>query len=288
MVSFSANFVRRRADRVGFTLIELLVCIAMIAILAAMLLPVLGSARSRGQSAACLNNHRQLTLACLMYADDSRDTMPYNLGESEIRRTQAEQRFLNWNSSVMTWELDSDNTNVALVTTGGIGPYTGGSAAIYRCPADRAVSEVQANAGWTARVRSISMNAMVGDAGEFSNAGANVNNPNYKQFFRLSQIPKPNMIFVFMEEHPDSVNDGYFLNKHRAGQWLDLPASFHNRSANLTFADGHAELRKWRSASTCPPARPDAANLPFEIPLWDRADYDWLMARTSVYYSTPK
>jgi len=95
MAIFSANLVRRRADPVAFTLIELLVCIAIIAILAAMLLPVLGPARSRGQSAASLNKHRQLTLACLMHADDSRDTMPYNLGESEIRRTQAEQRFLN-------------------------------------------------------------------------------------------------------------------------------------------------------------------------------------------------
>jgi prepilin-type processing-associated H-X9-DG protein len=269
-------------------LIELLVCIAMIAILAAMLLPVLGSARVKGQAAACLNSHRQLMLACLMYAEDSRDTMPYNLGESEIRRTQADQRFLNWNSSVMSWELDSDNTNVTLVTTGGIGPYTGGSAAIYRCPADRAVSEVQADAGWTARVRTISMNAMVGDAGEFSNAGANVNNPNYKQFFRLSQIPKPNMIFVFMEEHPDSINDGYFLNKHRSMQWLDLPASFHNGAANLTFADGHAESHTWLSSSTRPPARPDAANLPFEIPPQERVDYDWLMARTSIYFSTAK
>ena len=155
MVSFSANFSETSRRSCGRShLIELLVCIAMIAILAAMLLPVLGSAKIPGRSRqACLNNHRQLTLACLMYADDSRDTMPYNLGESEIRRTQAEQRFLNWNSSVMTWELDSDNTNVALVTTGGIGPYTGGSPAIYRCPADRAVSEVQADAGWTARVR---------------------------------------------------------------------------------------------------------------------------------------
>jgi len=287
MDGFSAISVRRPAGRVGFTLIELLVCIAMIAILAALLLPVLGSAKIRGQGMACLNHHRQLTLACLMYADDSRDTMPYNLGESEIRRTQLEQRLLNWNSSVMSWELDSDNTNVALVTTGGIGPYTGNSPAVYRCPADRVVSPRQADAGWTSRVRSISMNAMVGNAGEFSQAGANTNNPNYKQFFRLSQIPKPASIFVFIEEHPDSSNDGYFLNKHRSGQWLDLPASWHGGAANLTFADGHAEQRKWRSTSTRPPPLPDAANLPFEIPPWDRADYDWLMTRTSVYSPAP-
>jgi len=277
-----------RSERGGFTLIELLVCIGIIAILAAMLLPVLGSARDRGMAAACMNNHRQLTLACIMYADDSSDTMPYNLGEAEIRTTQAEQRFLNWSSSVMTWELDSDNTNVALVTMGGIGPYTGNSAAIYRCPADRVVSDIQAKAGWSSRVRTISMNAMVGDAGEFSQTGANRNNPNYKQFFRLSQIPRPAAIFVFIEEHPDSINDGYFLNKHRTGQWLDLPASFHKGSANLTFADGHVELHKWLSSSTRPPARPDAANLPFEIPPDDQADYRWLMARTSIYFPDPK
>jgi prepilin-type N-terminal cleavage/methylation domain-containing protein len=54
----------------GFTLIELLVVIAIIALLLALLIPVLGRAREMGQRAVCLNNLRKLTLAWLAYTDD--------------------------------------------------------------------------------------------------------------------------------------------------------------------------------------------------------------------------
>jgi prepilin-type processing-associated H-X9-DG protein len=143
------------------------------------------------------------------------------------------------------------------------------------------VSDLQASAGWRARVRSVSMNAMIGNAGEFIQQGANVNNPDYRQFFKVGQIPRPSQIFVFIEEHPDSINDGYFLNKPDSLEWRDLPASYHNGSANLSFADGHAETHQWRFASTKPPARPDAAHLPFPVPPAERADFGWLMERTS-------
>jgi prepilin-type processing-associated H-X9-DG protein len=194
----------------------------------------------------------------------------------------AQRQFLNWSSSIMSWELDPDNTNTVLLTQGGIGVYLARNAAIYRCPSDRVVSDIQADAGWTQRVRTISLNAMIGNAGDFSKTGANVNNPSYRQFFRSTQIPRPSMIFTFIEEHPDSVNDGYFVNKHYSRQWRDLPASFHRQSANLAFADGHAENHRWRSSTTLPPARPDAAGLPMNIPGTELEDYEWLMARTSI------
>jgi prepilin-type processing-associated H-X9-DG protein len=126
------------------------------------------------------------------------------------------------------------------------------------------------------------MNAMAGNAGQFSQSGANVNNPYYRQFFRVSQMPQPSRIFVFIEEHPDSIDDGYFLNKPDSLRWMDLPASWHKRAANLTFGDGHLETHKWRFPSTQPPSRPDAAHLPFPVPPAERADFDWLMARTSL------
>jgi prepilin-type N-terminal cleavage/methylation domain-containing protein/prepilin-type processing-associated H-X9-DG protein len=272
----------RRSGFSGFTLIELLTVIAVIAILAALLLPTLAAAKSKAHAISCLSNERQLMLASLVYVGDFNDALPYNLGAGEIKKLEAQSQFLNWSSPVMSWELDSDNTNAVLLTDGGIGPYASGTSRLYRCPTDSVVSDIQVQAGWTARVRSISMNAMVGNAGQYIKAGANVNNPYHQQFLKLGQIPQPSQIFVLTEEHPDSVNDGYFLNKPDSMQWLDLPASYHNGAANLAFADGHLETHKWLFASTKPPARPDAAQLPFSVPVTERADFDWLMARTTI------
>jgi prepilin-type N-terminal cleavage/methylation domain-containing protein/prepilin-type processing-associated H-X9-DG protein len=277
----------RRSRGEGFTLLELLVTVAVIVILASLLLPALAGAKAKGTAISCLNNERQLMLACLLYAGDYEDALPYNLGTDEIKSKVEQQQFLNWTSPVMTWEQDSDNTNTVLLTQGGIGPYTGGAAKIYRCPSDHAVSDVQAQVGWSARVRSISMNAMVGNAGQFTLSGKNVNNPNYQQFFKLGQIPQPSQIFVFIEEHPHSINDGYFLDYPDTSRWYDLPASYHNGAANLTFADGHLATHRWILASTKPPPRPDALKLPFpvapaQLKPDERADFDWLMARMTL------
>src|SRR5881396_2748512 len=143
-------------------------------------------------------------------------------------------------------------------------------------------SERDPTAGRLERVRSLSMNAMLGYAGEFLDGTVNTNNPDYKQFFRLSDVPEPAKIFSFVEEHPDSINDGYFLNRFYLGQWNDLPASYHNGGANFAFVDGHAEFHQWRVASTMPPARPDAAQLPKPVPANERADLYWVLWRTSV------
>jgi prepilin-type N-terminal cleavage/methylation domain-containing protein/prepilin-type processing-associated H-X9-DG protein len=267
----------------AFTLIELLVCIGVIAILASLLMPALARARNRAQSITCLNNLKQLSIACLVYTDDYRDRLPYNQGSDEIREAVARNWYYNWTSPIMSWELDSDNTNTVLVTRGGIGPYTSGAARIYRCPVDSVVSDIQAEAGWTRRVRSISLNAMVGDAGEYSMNGTNVNNPGFVQFFKTTQIQQPSQIFMFIEEHPDSINDGYFLNRLAPRlRWTDLPASYHDGAANLTFVDGHAEKRSWKSPTTRPAPRPDSAGLPFTVRPKERVDFDWLSERTSV------
>jgi prepilin-type processing-associated H-X9-DG protein len=255
---------------------------SVIAVLAGLLLPALGRARNKALAIDCLNNQRQLSLACLIYAADFQDRLPYNKGEAEIRKDSSQGRFVNWTSSVMSWELDADNTNSALLTRGGIGPYAGHSPRIYRCPSDRALSDIQAAAGWTERVRSMSMNAMAGDAGQFSQEGKNVNNPDYTQFFTLAEVPRPANIFLLIEEHPDSINDGYFLNRIYSREWTDLPASYHDGAATLAFIDGHSELHSWRFPSTKPPPKPDAARLPFAPPDGEAEDFEWLMDHTTV------
>ena len=276
-ISPLAKEARRRA----FTLIELLVVIAIIAVLAALVLPALAQAKGRTQAIMCLNNTKQLILAWQVYASDHEDQVPYNLGMTAGgARTPR-----NWVNNVMTWgvsgPLDSDNTNLATLTDAGLGPYTG-STGIYRCPSDHVLSTAQSAAGWDARIRSYSMNAMVGDAGDFSTNGFNVNNPDYTQFFKTTQILQPVDIFVFLDEHPDSINDGYFLERDYYLEWHDLPATYHNNATAFSFADGHAQLHRWREPDTYRPAAPDAANLPILLPSSRKQDLEWVLDHMSM------
>ena len=273
---------KSRLGNAAFTLVELLVVIAVIAILASLLLPALSEARQRATGVQCLSNSRQLALGWMLYADDFGGRLPYNVGGAGTGRGVGARHPLNWANGILDWELTPDNTNSAMLKTGGIGPYVAGNVSVYRCPADRVLSSLQQEAGWSSRVRTYSMNAMMGNAGAASAAGSNVNNPGYVQFFKIHQVPAPVNYFVFVEEHPDSVNDGYFLNRGDEREWVDLPASFHNDSASFAFADGHAEIHKWVESSTLQPSRPDGAPLPLYIRYSDLSDWRWVMERMSV------
>jgi prepilin-type N-terminal cleavage/methylation domain-containing protein len=279
-----AGWPRNRA----FTLVELLVVIAIIAILAALLLPSLARAKERANGLVCVNNVRQMILAWHLYAHDQRDRLAYNLGGDPDRHTVAPFNPMNWVNGVMDWETTSDNTNTSLMLQSSLSAYCNNNAHIYKCPSDHALSSVQMAAGFRERVRSYSMNAMVGDAGDLVVGGQNVNNPGYQQFLKLAQVPQPANIFVFLDEHPDSINDGYFLVQWPAAadyywpEYVDLPASYHNQCAAISFADGHSELHKWHDSSTIAAAAPDAADLPHYLPNNQRTDFDWLLQHTTV------
>jgi prepilin-type N-terminal cleavage/methylation domain-containing protein/prepilin-type processing-associated H-X9-DG protein len=279
----------------GFTLIELLAVIAIIATLAAILLPALASARERSRGVYCMNNTRQLTLAWQLYADDHEGMLPYNL----VMAGTSLRTNINWVNNVMDWSVfNSDNTNTATITEASLGAYVSGVTYIYHCPSDHALSAEQSAAGWSQRIRSYSMNAMVGNAGSASVSGGNVNNPGYRQFFKIEQIPHPSDIFIFLDEHPDSIDDGYFINRDTYSsntgwgantvapvEWRNLPASYHNRSAAFSFADGHAALHRWVNSVTLLPAAAHVANLPIEIPQASSdsdVDFEWVIDHMSV------
>lgn len=248
----------------AFSLIELLVVIAIISILAALLLPALTQSKSKADSLTCANNIRQLTVAWHLYADDNVDLLVNNHGVPEtLARRQT------WANNVEDWLASDDNTNPVYLTDSKLGPYANRSAAVYKCPADR---EPAPNGP---RSRSMSMNAMVGNPGELTNRF----NPAYVQFYKQAAIANPSGIFVFLDEHADTINDGFFVNRLDDYMWGNLPASYHNRAANFSFADGHIELHRWLVPGT---VRPVTHARISTFPASPATDFDWLKARTSI------
>ena len=97
--------------------------------------------------------------------------------------------------------------------------------------------------------------------------------------------PSPSMLYVLLDEHPDSLNAGGFANQMveslAQAKIIDYPASFHNGAAGLSFADGHAEIKKWLDVRTKPPPK-YSNNLQLNVPSANNLDMVWLAERTSV------
>jgi prepilin-type N-terminal cleavage/methylation domain-containing protein/prepilin-type processing-associated H-X9-DG protein len=232
--------------RRGFTLIELLVVIGIIAILASLLLPALSKAKTKSQAIGCLSNNKQLAIAWSMYADDQSDRLPGP--DSWV------WGWLDFNGA------NAANTNLLYLIDpryAELAPYTR-SSGIYKCPAD--LSAVTIGNRRYPRVRSISMNTALGDDGLGAIYRWWTGSPPFRRYLKRADLvaPPPSQLWVFVDEHPDSINNGDMAVKcdavGPAAEFVDYPASYHNGACGFSFADTHAEIKKWVDPRTRPPA----------------------------------
>jgi prepilin-type N-terminal cleavage/methylation domain-containing protein len=221
-----------RKPRSAFTLIELLVVVGIIALLAALLLPVLNRAQAKAQGVHCLSNVRQLQLAWQMYTDDHAGMVPEN-------RAQLVQGI--WRSSPNSWTGPSSapfDADTWAIEHGSL--FRGGYAralALFRCPSDDStVRQPDGTETGLDRTRSYAMNGNFGGREEETQT----------VFDRENAVFAPSRVFVFIDEDERSIDDGHFLVWPAPdNRWVNMPADRHRRAATLSFADGRVESWRW-------------------------------------------
>jgi prepilin-type processing-associated H-X9-DG protein len=111
----------------------------------------------------------------------------------------------------------------------------------------------------------------------------------YRTYDKLSTIALPSKTWVFVDEHPDSLNDAAFAvqcqgaDKQSTAMIIDFPASYHNGACGFAFSDGHSEIHKWRGSTIQAPVKYQNFSLGLVVPAKDSwVDVNWMADNSSV------
>jgi prepilin-type processing-associated H-X9-DG protein len=253
------------------------VVIAIIAILASMLLPALAKAKTKAHGILCLSNQKQLLLGWILYADDHAENLVWN----DLTADGS-----GWVRGVLDYiPSNPHNTNIlGLIDPkyAKLAPYTQ-SAEIYKCPADPSYVTIAGRRH--RRVRSLSMSQAMNSRNDWMSY---LTQKPYRVFRKTSDLLAlgPSRAFVFIDEHPDSLNFGDLAVAMNDGlppariHIIDYPASTHNGAGGLGFADGHAEIHKWLDPRT--KLRWQNKPMTLVVPSPNNLDMVYLSERTSI------
>src|SRR6266404_9551047 len=241
--------------RAGFTLFELLVVIGAVGLLILTLVPALARTRNNGGAFQCLNNNRQLANAWRQWATDNNDKLLTCLqADDTMGRPMWMKGYIdNMSSSPANYDPNIDIVKSPLWS------YAS-NASLFKCPADRSTTVL--SSAWNGnpagtrvpRVRSYSM-SQVFSTGPWL-AGESIDYSKWRTYAKGGEIVKPAKTFLFLDEHPASINDDSFANSCTYNQpndppttalLIDMPANRHNGGCGFSFADSHVEIHKWRS-----------------------------------------
>lgn len=275
----------------GFTRAELCALGVGLSVLAATQLPLAGTTRTQAQAGSCLDNQRRLIVAWQIYATDGNGWFPPNADDGNTSPG------MNWVGG-QGGRGGGSEFNPDLVTnprTSMLAEALKFDAAVFRCPADGrsgiyqgAKPELQGQR--VAAARSVSMNHAVGtnpyrdgakvptDGPWLDNSHSHTYGQRWLTYGQEAHLitPGPARTMVITEEDPNSLNDGTLAFGMVTPEWIDFPATFHDQAANLSFADGHAELHRWTDRRTTVGATVARRPVP------GSPDYTWLRDRISA------
>jgi len=271
--------IRRGTTELAFTFTELLVVIGTLLVLAATLATALASTRPNSLTFRCLNNLRQLGLGWRMYSEDYQGWLVYN----HDGQTGKDFDHSSWAGGWLDDTTSSDNTNTDLLInhtryrySAYFGPYLK-TASVFKCPADRSTVRVIGGGERVPRVRTVSMNGVMGQGGE-TPAGQN---SLYATYTKANQLGAPAKLFVMLDEREDSINDAFFwIDTDRRFWIIDFPASYHDGGGNFVFGDGHGETHLWTDPRTTPPIQ-SGPFLYLNLSIPGDLDIDWLQQHAS-------